>query len=76
MDGADAKKICGKRILILDDVISTGGSLAAVESLVDQAGGQVVGRMAILAEGGAANREDILFLEKRPRFDAKGKPLE
>ncbi len=76
MDGADAKKICGKRILILDDVISTGGSLAAVESLVDQAGGQVVGRMAILAEGGAANREDILFLEKLPLFDAQGKPLE
>ena len=75
MDGADAKKISGKRILILDDVISTGGSLAAVESLVDQAGGQVVGRMAILAEGGAAEREDILFLERLPLFSAKGEPL-
>ena len=75
MDGADAAKIRGKRILILDDVISTGGSLAAVESLVDQAGGTVVGRMAILAEGSAAKRDDILFLEKLPLFNAEGKPL-
>ena len=76
MDGADARKIKGKRILILDDVISTGGSLAAVESLVEQAGGNVVGRMAILAEGNAAKRKDILFLEKLPQFSAEGKPLE
>ena len=75
MDGADAKKIHGKRVLLLDDVISTGGSLAAVESLVDQAGGNVVGRMAILAEGDAAKRDDILFLEKLPLFSAEGKPL-
>ena len=75
MDGADAAKIRGRRILILDDVISTGGSLAAVESLVNQAGGQVAGRMAILAEGDAAKRKDILFLERLPLFDAEGKPL-
>ena len=75
MDGADAGKIKGKRILILDDVISTGGSLAAGESLVEQAGGYVAGRMAILAEGDAARRDDILFLEKLPLFSADGKPL-
>ncbi len=75
MDGADAARIKGKRILILDDVISTGGSLAAVESLVEQAEGQVVGRMAILAEGDAARRDDILFLEKLPLFNADGQPL-
>lgn len=75
MDGADAKKMKGRRVLILDDVISTGGSLAAVESLVEQAGGVVVGRMAILAEGDAAKREDILFLEKLPLFNAEGAPL-
>lgn len=75
MDGADAKKIRGKRILILDDVISTGGSLAAVESLVEQAGGIVAGRMAILAEGDAAKRDDILFLERLPLFSADGTPL-
>lgn len=75
MDGADAAKIRGKRILILDDVISTGGSLAAVENLVGQAGGNVVGRMAILAEGDAAKRDDILFLERLPLFSADGKPL-
>jgi len=75
MDGADAKKTKGKRILILDDVISTGGSLAAVESLVEQAGGNVVGRMAILAEGDAAKRKDIMFLEPLPLFNAQGQPL-
>ena len=75
MDGADATKMKGKRILILDDVISTGGSLAAVENLVNQAGGIVVGRMAILAEGDAADRDDIIFLEKLPLFDKNGTPL-
>ena len=75
MDGADAAKIRGKRILILDDVISTGGSLAAVENLVEQAGGMVAGRMAILAEGDAAKRDDILFLERLPLFSADGTPL-
>ena len=75
MDGADAAKMKGKRILILDDVISTGGSLAAVENLVEQAGGNVVGRMAILAEGDAARRQDILFLEKLPLFNSRGEPL-
>ncbi len=75
MDGADAKKMKGKRILILDDVISTGGSLSAVESLVEQAGGNVVGRMAILAEGDAAKRKDIMFLEPLPLFNAQGQPL-
>ena len=75
MDGADAKKMNGKRILILDDVISTGESLAAVEKLVNEAGGNVVGRMAILAEGAAADRDDIIFLEKLPLFDVEGNPL-
>ncbi len=75
MDGADAAKIRGKRVLLLDDVISTGGSMAAVENLVEQAGGVVAGRMAILAEGDAAKREDVIFLEPLPLFDGQGKPL-
>ncbi len=76
MDGADAEKMKGKRILLLDDVISTGESIAQLETLVNQAGGIVVGRMAILAEGDAANRDDIIFLEKLPLFDAEGNPVE
>ena len=76
MDGADAAKMNGKRILVLDDVISTGGSIAAVENLVKQAGGIVVGKMAILAEGDAANRDDIIYLEKLPLFRADGTPIE
>ena len=72
MDGADAAKMKGKRILILDDVISTGGSISAVENLVEQAGGNVVGKMAILAEGDAADRDDIIFLEPLPLFNSDG----
>ena len=75
MDGADAAKMKGKRILILDDVISTGGSIAAVENLVEQAEGIVAGRMSILAEGGAADRKDIIYLEKLPLFGGKGNPI-
>ena len=75
MDGTDAAKMNGKRILILDDVISTGGSLAAVENLDNQAGGIVAGRMAILAEGNAADRHDILFLERLPLFNTQGQPI-
>ena len=72
MDGADAAKMKGKRILILDDVISTGGSISAVENLVEQAGGKVVGKMAILAEGDATNRDDIIYLEPLPLFNSDG----
>lgn len=76
LDGGHAKMMAGKRILIVDDVISTGESLAAVESLVKNAGGVICGRMAILAEGDAQSREDIIYLEKLPLFDMQGKPIE
>lgn len=72
LDGDDAAMIKGKRILIVDDVISTGESLRAIEELVVKAGGIVAGRMAILAEGDAQSREDIKYLEKLPVFNAKG----
>ncbi len=75
MDGADAAKIKGKRILILDDVVSTGESLKAVEQLVGRAGGIVAAKAFILAEGDAANRDDIIFLEKLPLFDGNGQPV-
>ncbi len=68
----DAAIIRGKRVLIVDDVISTGGSLKAMEALVEKSGGTVAGRMAVLAEGGAAERNDIRFLEKLPLFNADG----
>ncbi len=68
IDGADAQLMKGKKILIVDDVISTGESLAAVEKLVTEAGGIVCGRAAILAEGDAAKRDDIVFLEELPLF--------
>ena len=72
IDGDDAEYMRGKRVLIVDDVISTGGSLIAVQKLVEQAGGIVVGKMAILAEGDAQKRDDIIYLEKLPLFNADG----
>lgn len=75
LDGHLAAKMKGKRILIVDDVISTGESLHAIEALVEKAGGQICGRMAILAEGDAQARKDIIYLEKLPLFDREGRPL-
>ena len=75
IDTADAEKMRGKRILIVDDVISTGESLRAVETLVEQAGGIICGKMCILAEGDAQNRPDIIYLEKLPLFTADGEVI-
>ena len=72
LDTADAELMKGKKILIVDDVISTGESLAALEALVVKAGGIIVGRMAVLAEGDAQDREDIIYLEKLPLFNPDG----
>lgn len=68
----DCEKMKGKRILIVDDVISTGESLRALEKLVEAAGGIVSGKAAVLAEGDALNREDIVFLNPLPVFNADG----
>ena len=72
LDTADAELMKGKKILIVDDVISTGESLLALEALVEKAGGIIAGRMAILAEGDAQNREDLVYLEKLPLFNPDG----
>ena len=75
LDTADAELMKGKKILILDDVISTGESLYALEQLVEKAGGEICGKMAILAEGDAQNREDLIYLEKLPLFNSKGEVI-
>ena len=72
LDGADAELMKGKNILIVDDVISTGESLSALEALVEKAGGNICGRMTILAEGDAQDRTDITYLEKLPLFHPDG----
>ena len=72
LDTADAELMKGKKILVVDDVISTGESLAALETLVEKAGGIIAGRMAILAEGDAQEREDLIYLEKLPLFNPDG----
>ncbi len=72
LDGADAALMKGKKILVVDDVISTGESLKALEALVEKAGGEICGRMAILAEGDAIDREDLIYLEPLPLFNPDG----
>lgn len=72
IDGEDANAMRGKRVLIVDDVISTGESLEALCQLVTKAGGNIVGKMAVLAEGEATKRDDIIFLEPLPLFNADG----
>ena len=72
LDGADAALMQGKRILIVDDVISTGESLKALEALVEKAGGIICGKMALLAEGDAQVRPDLIYLEKLPLFNPDG----
>ena len=76
LDTADAALMKGKRILIVDDVISTGESLLALEKLVEKAGGIIAGRLAVLAEGDAQDREDLIYLEKLPLFHPDGTIME
>ncbi|MBE7036777.1 MAG: adenine phosphoribosyltransferase [Ruminococcaceae bacterium] len=71
---ADAMR--GKKVLIVDDVISTGESLLAIEKLVNTVGGNIVGKVTVLAEGDAIGREDITYLAPLPLFDAEGNPIE
>ena len=72
LDGDEAEAIKGKRVLIVDDVISTGESLRAVEAIVNRAGGIIVGKAAPLAEGDAFDRTDLITLAKLPLFNADG----
>jgi adenine phosphoribosyltransferase len=76
LDQTDMDKMRGKRVLIVDDVISTGESLHALEVLVETSGGIIAGKMAILAEGDAIDRDDILYVQKLPLFDKDGEPIE
>ena len=64
----EMSRMSGKRVLVVDDVISTGGSLKALDALAEQTRCEIVGQAAVLAEGDAAKREDIIFLEPLPLF--------
>ena len=75
LDTADAALMKGKRILIVDDVVSLGDSMRALEQLVTQAGGMICGKMTILAEGDACRRDDLIYLEKLPLFDKEGQEI-
>ncbi len=69
---SEVNALKGKRVLIVDDVISTGSSLESLEMLAEKAGAAIVGKMAVLAEGDAADRDDIIFLEPLPLFNSDG----
>ena len=75
LDRNDAELMRGKRVLIVDDVVSLGDSLRALEALVEAAGGVICGKMTILAEGDAATRDDLIYLEKLPLFDKEGRVI-
>ena len=70
----EADAIRGKRVLIVDDVISTGGSLSSIEKILNKVGVEIVGKMAVLAEGDAISRDDIIYLEELPLFNSDGTP--
>lgn len=72
LDGQDARQLQGKKVLLVDDVISTGSSIHSAATLLEKAGSHVVGKAAILAEGDAAKRDDIIFLAKLPLFHPDG----
>jgi adenine phosphoribosyltransferase len=74
IDAAEAARMKGKRVLLVDDVISTGESIRAVEKLIKEAGGIIVGKMAVLAEGDAKYRDDIIYLEHLPLLNPDGTP--
>ena len=76
LDTAEAEELKGKRVIIADDVISLGESLKAVQTLLEKAGANIVANMTILAEGDAADRKDIIYLEKLPLFKNDGTILE
>lgn len=75
LDTADAAIMRGKKILIVDDVVSTGESLRALEQLVREAGGEICGEMTVLAEGNAKDRPDLIYLGTIPLFDGNNKPI-
>ena len=75
LDTAEAEQMKGKKVLIVDVVISLGESLKAVQTLVNKAEGDIVANMTILAEGDAADRDDIIYLERLPLFDKEGNVL-
>ncbi len=75
LDGDDAEFLKGKRVLIVDDVVSTGNSMNTLVSLVEAAGGSIVGKMAIIAEGDAIGNTDCITLASLPLFDKNGNPI-
>ncbi len=68
LDKYDFELLENKRVLIVDDVISTGESLLALEKILQNCSGKIVGRAAVLAEGDAIGRDDITYLQELPLF--------
>ncbi len=75
LDTAEAEEMKGKKVIIVDDVVSTGESLKSMEKLLSMTGAVHTGSLFILAEGDAADRDDVIFLEKIPLFNGEGEAL-
>lgn len=72
LNGEDARLIKGKKIILVDDVVSTGGSMKAASNLLQQVNANIIARVAILAEGDAAKRKDLIYLQPLPLFNLDG----
>ena len=68
LNGSDAEKIRGKRVAIVDDIIRTGASMEAIERLVNQIGGQVVAKAAILVQDETVKDDGYIYLGELPVF--------
>ncbi len=75
LDCTDAALLKDRRVLIVDDVVSTGNSLVALEKLIQLVGGRIVGKMMVLAEGDAHTRDDLIYLDRLPLFNARGEEI-
>jgi adenine phosphoribosyltransferase len=70
LDGPDADRLRGSRVVVVDDVVSTGGSLRACDELLRQVGAQVIARAAVLLEEGGYEDRDLITLGTLPILTA------
>jgi adenine phosphoribosyltransferase len=73
LDGCDVEKIKEKKVCIIDDVVSTGGSLIGLQAMLEKIDCEIVCKATILLEEAGYDKGDILYLEKLPIFKPEKK---